>query len=166
MKKLSLPSLYAAASFLALTALGGCDTFTAKKPEPELTPQQFMQSVYKEPGVKQLGNGLAYKVLKEGPKNGQQPHKGSQMMIIYEGRLPDGAIFDSSEDHTGAAYMEMPLDGVIEGWMQGLPHMHVGDTWMLYVPPELAYGKRSLGVIPPNSPLVFKISLLGVEDVE
>ncbi len=40
--------------------------------------------------------------------------------------------------------------------------MHVGDTWMLYVPPALGYGKRSMGIIPPNSPLVFKIQLLGL----
>jgi len=58
--------------------------------------------------------------------------------------------------------MQMPLDGLVKGWMEALPMMHVGDTWMLYVPPELGYGKRSMGIIPPNSPLVFKIQLLGL----
>ncbi|QHI96403.1 FKBP-type peptidyl-prolyl cis-trans isomerase [Aristophania vespae] len=123
-----------------------------------------MAKVRKEPGVKTLPDGLAYKVIKSGPKDGPSPHEGSMMMLIYEGRLPDGSIFDSSEMHTGAAYMEMPLDGVIKGWMEGLPMMHVGDTWEFYIPAELAYGKRSLGVIPPNSPLVFKIQLLGLDD--
>lgn len=147
-------------AFSALLGLGACGS--DEKPEP--TPAQFMAKVDKMPGVKVLPDGLAYKVLKSGPKDGASPKQGSTMMIIYEGRLPDGAIFDSSEMHTGAAYMEMPLDGVIKGWMEALPMMHVGDTWELFVPPELAYGKRSLGVIPPNSPLIFKIQLLGVDN--
>nr|WP_236646618.1 FKBP-type peptidyl-prolyl cis-trans isomerase [Aristophania vespae] len=144
----------------SLLGLGAC----ADAPKPELTSDQFMAKVRKEPGVKTLPDGLAYKVIKSGPKDGPSPHEGSMMMLIYEGRLPDGSIFDSSEMHTGAAYMEMPLDGVIKGWMEGLPMMHVGDTWEFYIPAELAYGKRSLGVIPPNSPLVFKIQLLGLDD--
>ncbi|GBQ91996.1 FKBP-type peptidyl-prolyl cis-trans isomerase [Asaia krungthepensis] len=152
----SLKTLVAGASFLALAACGG------PKEEPELTPEQFMAKVRAEPGVKTLPDGLAYKVLKSGPKDGEQPSKGRQMMLIYEGRLPDGGIFDSSEQHGNGAYMQMTLDGLVKGWMEALPMMHVGDTWMLYVPPELGYGKRSMGIIPPNSPLVFKIQLLGL----
>ncbi|QDH14727.1 FKBP-type peptidyl-prolyl cis-trans isomerase [Oecophyllibacter saccharovorans] len=156
-------SLRSTLSLLALTTfmgLGACGS----SEKPELTPDQFMAQVDKMPGVKVLPDGLAYKVLKSGPKDGPSPKQGSTMMVIYEGRLPDGAIFDSSEMHTGAAYMEMPLDGVIKGWMEGLPKMHVGDTWELFVPPQLGYGKRSLGIIPPNSPLIFKIQLLGVDN--
>lgn len=155
-------SLLPAMTLASLIGLAGC----SGDDKPELTPAQFMAQVYRTPQVHKLPNGLAYKVIKSGPKDGGSPHPGNTMMIIYEGRLPDGSIFDASEMHTGAAYMEMPLDGVIEGWMQGLPLMHVGDVWELYVPPKLGYGNRSLGVIPPNSPLIFKIQLLGVEEGE
>ncbi|QDH13075.1 FKBP-type peptidyl-prolyl cis-trans isomerase [Formicincola oecophyllae] len=158
MGRLLAPVALCASMGLGLVACGGGDD------QPEQTPAQFMASVAKQPGVHVLKDGLAYKVIKSGPKDAPSPRKGSMMMIIYEGRLPDGAIFDSSEMHTGAAYMEMPLDGVIEGWMQALPMMHVGDIWELYVPPKLGYGDRALGVIPPNSPLIFKIQLLGVDD--
>jgi FKBP-type peptidyl-prolyl cis-trans isomerase FklB len=34
---------------------------------------------------------------------------------------------------------------------------------MLYVPPELGYGHKAMGVIPSDSPLIFRIQLLGVE---
>ena len=140
-------------------ALGACG-----KPSeaPELTPAQFMARIRAEPGVRSLPDGLAYKVLKSGPKDGDMPSKGRMMMLIYEGRLPDGGIFDSSDQHGKGAYMQMPLDGLVKGWMEALPMMHVGDVWMLYVPPHLGYGKRSMGIIPPNSPLIFKIQLLGV----
>ncbi|MXV43642.1 FKBP-type peptidyl-prolyl cis-trans isomerase [Saccharibacter sp. 17.LH.SD] len=156
----SAVALLPALALTGLLELGGC----AGHQQAEPTPAQFMEQVYKQPGVHKLPDGLAYKILKSGPKDGPSPRQGSTMMVIYEGRLPDGSIFDSTEMHTGAAYMEMPLDGVIEGWMEGLPMMHVGDEWVLYVPPKLGYGKRSMGIIPPNSPLIFKIRLLGVED--
>lgn len=160
MKRLSrfIPAVLASALLLPLTGCGGA----AKEDEPELTPAQFMAKVRAEPGVKTLPDGLAYKVLESGPKDGESPAVGDMMMVIYEGRLPDGGIFDSSDQHGHGAYMQMPLDGVIKGWMEALPMMHVGDTWMLYVPPELGYGHRSMGIIPADSPLVFRIQLLGV----
>jgi FKBP-type peptidyl-prolyl cis-trans isomerase len=46
--------------------------------------------------------------------------------------------------------------------MEALPMMHVGDTWRLYVPANLGYGHREMGIIPKDSPLIFKIQLLGV----
>ncbi|CAI9120935.1 FKBP-type peptidyl-prolyl cis-trans isomerase [Brytella acorum] len=152
-----LTGLSLCASLLVLSACAG-----GEKPEKELTSAEYMAKVRTQPGVQSLPDGLAYKVLQSGPKDGASPHKGQMMMIIYEGRLPDGSIFDSSEEHGNGAYMQMPLDGLVKGWMEGLPMMHVGDTWMLYVPAELGYGKRSMGIIPPNSPLIFKIRLLGV----
>lgn len=141
---------------LSLTACGHDE-------EPELTPEQIMQKQIAKPGVKVLPDGLAYKPLTSGPKDGASPRKGDMMMIIYEGRLPDGSIFDSSDQHGHGAYMQMPLDGLVQGWMEALPMMHVGDTWMLYVPAKLGYGPREMGIIPSNSPLIFRIQLLGVE---
>ncbi|NHN88085.1 FKBP-type peptidyl-prolyl cis-trans isomerase [Acetobacter sp. LMG 1627] len=131
--------------------------------DPEPTPEEIMKKEIAEPGVKVLPDGLAYKVLTSGPKDGPSPRKGDNMMIIYEGRLPDGSIFDSSDQHGQGAYMRMPLDGLVPGWMEALPMMHVGDTWTLYVPAKLGYGSREMGIIPSNSPLIFKIQLLGVE---
>ncbi|MCP1243733.1 FKBP-type peptidyl-prolyl cis-trans isomerase [Acetobacter lambici] len=153
-----VPCMLAASLAFSLTACGG-----HKAEEVELTPAQQMAKLRSEPGVTVLKDGLAYKVLESGPKDGEQPRKGDMMMLIYEGRLPDGSIFDGSEQHGNGAYMQMPLDGLVQGWMEALPMMHVGDTWMLYVPPELGYGHRSMGVIPSDSPLVFRIQLLGVE---
>ncbi|MDG6095321.1 FKBP-type peptidyl-prolyl cis-trans isomerase [Acetobacter sp. AN02] len=148
-----LPAAACAAATLTLSACAG---------KPELTPEQQFQEAVAQPGVQKLPDGLAYKVLASGPKDGPQPRKGDMMMLIYEGRLPDGSIFDSSDQHGNGAYMQMPLDGLVQGWMEGLPLMHVGDTWMLYVPAKLGYGHRELGVIPKDSPLIFKVQLLGV----
>lgn len=132
--------------------------------EEDISSEDFMADIYKRPDIIRLPSGLAYKIEESGPKDGPHPRKGKNMMLTYEGRLPDGAIFDSSEQHTGAAYMEMPLDGQIKGWLEALPLMHVGDVWTLYVPENLAYGERTMGIIPSHSPLIFKIHLMGVDE--
>ena len=42
--------------------------------------------------------------------------------------------------------------------------MPVGSEWMLYIPADLAYGKRGAGQdIGPNSTLVFEVHLLDIE---
>ena len=41
--------------------------------------------------------------------------------------------------------------------------MTVGSKYMLYIPAELAYGKKAVGgVIAPNSTLIFEVELLGI----
>ena len=40
--------------------------------------------------------------------------------------------------------------------------MHVGDEWILYVPPALGYGERASPKIPANSVLIFRLKLLDV----
>lgn len=41
--------------------------------------------------------------------------------------------------------------------------MHVGDSALLTIPPEIAYGERDMGVIPPNSTLYFTVKLVKVK---
>ena len=40
--------------------------------------------------------------------------------------------------------------------------MGEGDKWILWLPPELAYGNKQQGKIPPGSVLVFELELLKV----
>ena len=46
------------------------------------------------------------------------------------------------------------LDGVVEGWKEGLPGMRVGGRRELIVPPDLAYGSEAV---------VYVIDLLAIE---
>jgi len=46
---------------------------------------------------------------------------------------------------------------------QGVRGMRVGGQRKLLVPPELAYGSRGLGEIPPDATLEFEVELLSIK---
>ncbi|MFT5794831.1 MAG: FKBP-type peptidyl-prolyl cis-trans isomerase, partial [Saprospiraceae bacterium] len=52
---------------------------------------------------------------------------------------------------------------VISGWTEALQLMQEGDKWKLFVPSELAYGKRGVGPIPADTALVFEVELIEVK---
>jgi FKBP-type peptidyl-prolyl cis-trans isomerase len=119
----------------------------------------YLASNAHAPGVKVLADGLQYKIVSSGPA-GPSPKEGDIIKVHYEGKLTNGTVFDSSFARNKP--LLMPLQDLVPAWMEALPMMHVGDEWMLYVPPELGYGPEGSGPIPPNSVLVFRIKLLGM----
>lgn len=100
---------------------------------------------------------------KEG--DGEVVKKGATVVAHYTGALAkDGKVFQSSRDFGQA--IEFPLDGVIEGWTEGVPGMKAGGIRRLVIPYEQAYGKdgRPDGGIPPKADLVFDIEIVEVQN--
>ena len=126
--------------------------------------QAFLAKNAKAPGVVTTASGLQYKVTTSGLKTGKSPKVGDIVKVHYEGKLLDGTVFDSSFQRGQAAIM--PADGLIPGWLEALPMMHVGDEWTLWIPASLAYGERAAGPIPANSVLVFRLQLIGMLAVD
>ena len=112
------------------------------------------------PGVTTIP-GIQYKVLKSGPPEGRHPKRSSTIKVRYEGRFLDGRVFDSSKDDPDGA-VTFPLEKLIPGWVTLLPLMRPGDEWIVYLPPQYAYGAAGKDIIPPNTPLQFRIELLEV----
>ena len=119
-----------------------------------------------EPGVDRSAlpvlstpSGLRYRVVREG--SGKTPTPISNIKAHYEGRRLDGSLFDSS--YQRGEPLSFPINKVIQGWIEGLQLMKVGAVYEFYIPSQLAYGDRDLGVIAPNSDLLFKIELIAVE---
>lgn len=169
-----LAPLALAAALAAPLAAGAAHAQTPQaSPPPQLNAapsaaalagKAFLEKNAKAPGVVVLPSGLQYKVVTSGPKTGPSPKLGDIVKVHYEGKLLDGRVFDSSFARGKAAIM--PADGLIEGWLQALPLMKVGDEWTLYIPAELGYGARDMGEIPPDSVLVFRLQLIGMLAVD
>ncbi|PKG49479.1 MULTISPECIES: FKBP-type peptidyl-prolyl cis-trans isomerase N-terminal domain-containing protein [Halomonadaceae] len=104
-------------------------------------------------------SGLQYEVLESG--DGATPGPEDTVEVNYEGMLLDGTVFDSSFERGESVSFQ--TNQVIEGWQEALQMMSVGDSWMLYIPADIAYGENGQGPIGPNEVLTFRVELLGVE---
>ena len=119
----------------------------------------FMEENKKKEGVKTLPSGLQYKVLAEG--SGKTPKATDEVTVNYKGTLVDGSEFDNS--YKRGAPANFRLDKVIKGWTEALQLMKEGSKWQLFIPPELGYGERGAGPVPPNSVLIFEVELISVK---
>ncbi|MEO5641539.1 MAG: FKBP-type peptidyl-prolyl cis-trans isomerase [Sphingomicrobium sp.] len=143
-----------AASLLLTLSLGGCMTEPAA-PSIDHTPLAFA-------AVRHVttASGLAYHVVRKGPKTGRSPVAGETVTFDYEGKLLDGTVFDSSFARG------TPISGAVgqfvPGFNEALKLMRPGDEWVVWIPPALGYGARATGPIPANSTLRFRMALRSV----
>ncbi|MBD7978857.1 MULTISPECIES: FKBP-type peptidyl-prolyl cis-trans isomerase [Pseudomonas] len=122
--------------------------------------KKFLEENGKREGVITTASGLQYEIVKKA--EGAQPKVDDIVTVHYEGRLTDGSVFDSSIER--GSPIDLPVGGVIPGWVEGLQLMHVGEKFKLYIPSELAYGEQSPSpMIPPSSVLVFDLELLAIK---
>ena len=108
-------------------------------------------------------SGLAYHIVRRGPKAGRLPVDGDTVSFDYEGKLLDGTVFDSSfargEPISGA------VGAFVPGFNEALKLMRPGDEWVVWIPPALGYGATAAGPIPANSTLRFRMALRSVAAV-
>ena len=104
-------------------------------------------------------SGLQYKVLIAG--EGRKPGPTSRVKVHYRGLMLNGMQFDSS--WSSDEPVTFSLKQVIKGWTEGIQLMPEGSVYVFLIPPELAYGKRGSGMIPPNAPLLFEVELFEVK---
>lgn len=97
--------------------------------------------------------GIYYKIDKAG--YGGYPSSNSTVKVSYKGYLLDGTVFDQS---TGT--VEFNLSYVIDGWQIAISMLQKAGSGTFIIPSGLAYGKEGKGSIPPNTVLIFDISLV------
>jgi len=137
---------------------------TALREKLELRGREMLQNMVQTEGVIHLDTGVAVHVLEhgpDGPGQGSYPTAGSVVVIHYHGTLSDGTVFDST---LGGEPVKFPLAQVIPGWRDGVLNMHQGETAMIGIPPEQAYGDEGTpdGRIPGGSTLFFKLQLVEI----
>lgn len=101
-------------------------------------------------------SGLFYTIDSTG--TGAAPTACSTIAFTYEGKLTNGNTFDKSTDP-----VVFRLSQLIRGFTNGLLQIKAGGRMHLYVPPSLGYGSNSSSSIPPNSILIFDVTLVGVQ---
>ncbi|MBN1327288.1 MAG: FKBP-type peptidyl-prolyl cis-trans isomerase, partial [Candidatus Cloacimonetes bacterium] len=105
-------------------------------------------------------SGLKYRIIEYG--RGIQAEKGDIVRVHYSGKLTDGTIFDNSYERGEPIKFQLGIGRVILGWDEGIALLHQGDKAEFIIPPDLGYGDRDLGTIPPNSTLIFEVELVEV----
>lgn len=112
----------------------------------------------KYPDAIKTSSGLMYIILKEG--NGPVPASGALVEAHYTGRLVDGTKFDSSVDRGQPLHFVVGKGNVIKGWDEAFLSMKKGEKRILIIPPDLGYGDKGMGAIPPNATLIFEVELI------
>jgi FKBP-type peptidyl-prolyl cis-trans isomerase 2 len=140
---------FSAASFLCLASFVLPGLLRA---EPLPTP----------PGLVTTASGFKYAITRHG--TGAQPAAGQVVLAHYTGYLPDGTAFDSSRDAAEPFAFTLDRKQVIKGWDEGFALLHVGDQATFIIPPDLAYGAKAVGSIPPNSTLRFDVEFVALKN--
>lgn len=91
------------------------------------------------------------------------PQTGSIVTLDYVGYLEDGSKFDSTLERGRPFVFRVGCGEVIKGWDEGIVQMSKGERSKLTIPPALAYGSVGFpGLIPPNTTIVFEVTLIDV----
>lgn len=100
-----------------------------------------------------------YDLNKKAPK----ADSGDVISVHYIGKLADGTKFDASYDRKQPISFTLGEGRVIKGWDEGLQYLHLGDSALFVIPPDIAYGSRSMGSIPANSTLYFIVKVVDIK---
>lgn len=111
-----------------------------------------------------MDNGLQIQDLQIG--TGPEVRVGQGLTMHYSGKLEDGTKFDSSYDRGEPFQFILGAGQVIKGWDLGIQGMKVGGKRKLTIPPDLGYGVRGIGPIPPNATLIFEVEVLAAQDLQ
>ena len=123
--------------------------------------EAFLATNASKAGVTTLPSGLQYEVITQG--TGRKPTLSSSVTTHYHGTLINGTVFDSSYQRGQPA--TFPVNGVIAGWTEALQLMAEGSKYRLYIPSDLAYGKRGAGRdIPGDTALIFDVELVKINN--
>ncbi len=94
---------------------------------------------------------------------GSEVRLGRKVSINYVGTLANNnKEFDKNNSKTSPLMFRIGTGEVIKGLDKGMEGMKVGGERSITIPPELGYGRKRSGKIPPNSTLCFEVKLLSV----
>jgi len=120
--------------------------------------EAFLTEYSAREGVVTTESGLRYRTVREG--DGPSPTAANDVVVHYEGMLPDSTVFDSS--YRRGEPVRFPVTGVIPGFTEALQLMRTGGQYEIVLPPDLGYGDSPQGPGGPGQTLIFTVELLEV----
>lgn len=148
-------------------ALVGCGNKEETEPVSEPVAQvseEVKEEVKEEPKeeAKTPEKVTKLQIIDEVDGTGDPVKEGQTVTVHYTGKLDTGKVFDSSVERNEPFSFTVGEGQVIEGWEKGLIGMKKGGKRKLVIPPDMGYGDRDMGDIPPNSVLYFEIELVDI----
>lgn len=150
--RFSRPLLLAAASLLV--AASACNDTSA----PEIEKTEFRSSLGVDLAAStKTPSGLYYRDIVVG--TGAVADTSHTATVLYSLYNINGSRWD-----TGTISFKINAQTVVKGFAEGVTGMRIGGRRQLIVPPDLGYGTAWAGdgKIPPNSILVFDVTLQGL----
>ena len=126
----------------------GVDTATQMKMDVETIDNYLAAN-----GLNAIKDKSGIRYIIEEVGKGYSPRLDQVITADYVGKFLDGTTFDDGEAK------DMPLGGYIQGWQAALTIWPEGTKGKLFVPSPMAYGVKQVNSIPPNSILMFDITL-------
>lgn len=120
--------------------------------------EDFLARNARDKGVVTLPSGLQYRILQKG--RGRRPLATDKVIVHYRGTTLDGSEFHDSRKRPGEPEV-LHVSGVVRGLTEALQKMKVGSRWQVFLPPELAYGRR--GPLADHT-VVFDVELIAIEE--
>ncbi|MEM1321389.1 MAG: FKBP-type peptidyl-prolyl cis-trans isomerase [Bacteroidota bacterium] len=144
--------------FLAVLISAGCNNEDILSPAEQLaediqTIEQYLAD--NNINAQKTASGLHYNIEVEGA--GIHPNLDQRVEVQYTGYFPDGTIFDQTGPNRTITF---PLNGVIQGWQEGIQLLREGGSGKLLIPSELGYGRNPPPGIPSNAVLIFDVTLV------
>jgi FKBP-type peptidyl-prolyl cis-trans isomerase FkpA len=137
--------------FLLALLAAGC----RREDEEPIPPSNFAPELGVDLSrMERTESGLYIQTLTEG--TGDPPPRGLRIGIQYKGWLVDGTPFDSTTPGLPQR-VTIGEDFMVDGFMEGVEGIRMGEERLLVVKPDLGYGRDLVPDVPPGSWLVFRL---------
>jgi len=105
-------------------------------------------------------SGIFYNIAAPGNGVDSVKYTSTKVKTLYTGKFLSDIVFDSS----GTTPAEFYAGNVIPGFQFGITRITKGGKIRVYIPSQWAYGRQGSGKVPPNTPLIFDIELVDINN--
>jgi FKBP-type peptidyl-prolyl cis-trans isomerase len=99
----------------------------------------------------------------ENEGTGNLPSEGDTVVLHYIGYFDNGSQFDNSYERNEPLEFEISNNYMLTAFANSIATFKQGQKGYIRIPPELAYGDKPAGNIPPNSTLTYFVEIIEIK---